>query len=62
MLGGAIGGGPPKDFLTWALSMGLAQRGPTVTNTFNIVDTESGIARRVGDTITSQIQRGSLVN
>ena len=24
MLGGAIGGGPPKDFLTWALSMGLA--------------------------------------
>ena len=42
--------------------MGLAQRGPTVTNTFNIVDTESGIARRVGDTITSQMQRGSLVN
>jgi hypothetical protein len=62
MLGGAIGGGPPKDFLTWALSLGLAQRTPTVNNTFNIVDTESGIARRVGDTITSQIQRGSLVN
>jgi hypothetical protein len=62
MLGGAIGGGPPKDFLTWALSLGLATRAPTVTNTFNIVDTESGIARRVGDTITSQIQKGSLVN
>jgi hypothetical protein len=62
MLGGAIGGGPPKDFLTWALSLGLAQRTPTVNNTFNIVDTESGIARRVGDTITSQIQRGALVN
>jgi hypothetical protein len=61
-LGGFIGGGPPKDFLTWALSMGLATRGPTVTNTFNIVDTESGIARRVGDTITSQVQRGTLVN
>jgi hypothetical protein len=61
-LGGFIGGGPPKDFVTWALSMGLAQRGPTVTNTFNIVDTESNIARRVGDTITSQIQKGSLVN
>jgi hypothetical protein len=61
-LGGFIGGGPPKDFLTWALSMGLATRTPTVNNTFNIVDTESGIARRVGDTITSQVQRGSLVN
>jgi hypothetical protein len=61
-LGGAIGGGPPADFLTWALSMGLAQRGPTVTNTFNIVDTESGIARRVGDTITGQIQQGSMLN
>jgi hypothetical protein len=64
--GGALGGAftmtPQKDFLTWALSMGLAQRGPTVTNTFNIVDTESGIARRVGDTIAGQIQRGSLVN
>jgi hypothetical protein len=62
MLGGAIGGGPPADFLTWALSMGLAQRGPTITNTFNIVDTQDGIARKVGDTITSQVQRGSLVN
>lgn len=62
MLGGAIGGGPPKDFLTWALSLGLATRTPTVTNTFNIVDTESGIARRVGDTITSQIQKAALVN
>jgi len=61
-LGGAIGGGPPKDFLTWALSMGLAQRGPTITNTFNIVDTQDGIARKVGDTITTQVQRGSLVN
>ena len=61
MMGGFVGG-CPTDFLTWALSMGLAQRGPTVTNTFNIVDTESGIARRVGDTITSQVQRGSLVN
>jgi hypothetical protein len=62
MLGGFVGGGPPKDFVSWALSMGLATRAPTVTNTFNIVDTESGIARRVGDTITSQMQRGSLVN
>jgi len=64
--GGALGGAftmtPQKDFLSWALSMGLASRGPTVTNTFNIVDTESGIARRVGDTISSQIQRGSLVS
>jgi len=61
-LGGAFTMTPQKDFLSWALSMGLASRGPTVTNTFNIVDTESGIARRVGDTISSQIQRGSLVN
>jgi len=64
--GGALGGPftmtPQKDFLTWALSMGLAQRAPTVNNTFNIVDTESGIARRVGDTLTEQLQRGSLVN
>jgi len=63
--GGALGGAftmtPQKDFLSWALSMGLAQRAP-ITNTFNIVDTESGIARRVGDTIADQIQRGSLVN
>ena len=62
MLGGQIGGGPPKDFLTWALSMGLAQRTPTITNTFNLVDTQDGLARKVGDTITSQVQRGSLVN
>jgi len=62
MLGGAIGGGPPKDFLTWALSMGLAQRAPTITNTFNLVDTQSGLANKVSDTITSQVQRGSLVN
>jgi hypothetical protein len=61
-LGGAIGGGPPADFLTWALSMGLAQRAPTITNTFNMVDTQDGLARKVGDTITSQVQRGSLVN
>jgi len=61
-LGGFIGGGPPKDFLTWALSMGLATRTPTINNTFNITDTESGIARKVGDTITTQVQRGSLVN
>ena len=64
--GGALGGAftmtPQKDFLSWALSMGLATRTPTVNNTFNIVDTESGIARRVGDTITSQVQRGALVN
>jgi len=63
--GGALGGAftmtPQKDFLSWALSMGLAQRAP-ITNTFNIVDTESGIARRVSDTISSQIQKGSLVN
>ena len=62
MLGGQIGGGPPKDFLTWALSMGLAQRAPTITNTFNLVDTQDGLARKVGETITSQVQRGSLVN
>jgi len=61
-LGGAIGGGPPADFLTWALSMGLAQRAPTITNTFNMVDTQDGLARKVGDTITTQVQRGSLVN
>jgi hypothetical protein len=62
MLGGAIGGGPPKDFLTWALSLGLATRAPTITNTFNLVDTQDGLARKVGETITSQVQRGSLVN
>ena len=64
--GGALGGAftmtPQKDFLTWALSMGLAQRAPTITNTFNLVDTQDGLARKVGDTITSQVQRGSLVN
>jgi hypothetical protein len=60
-LGGFVGGGPPKDFLTWALSMGLAQRAPTVTNTFNLVDTESNLARKVGDTITDQLQKGSLL-
>jgi hypothetical protein len=62
-LGGAIGGGPPADFLTWALSMGLAQRGgPTITNTFNLVDTQTGLANSIGNTIASQVQRGSLVN
>jgi hypothetical protein len=59
---GAFTHAPYQDFITWALERGLATRAPTVTNTFNIVDTESGIARRVGDTITSQMQRGSLVN
>ena len=61
-LGGAFTTAPQKDFLTWALSMGLAQRAPTITNTFNIVDTQDGIARKVGDTIASQVQRGSLVS
>jgi hypothetical protein len=64
--GGALGGAftmtPQKDFLSWALSMGLATRTPTITNTFNLVDTQDGLARKVGDTITSQVQRGSLVN
>ena len=64
--GGALGGAftmtPQKDFLTWALSMGLATRAPTITNTFNLVDTQDGLARKVGDTISGQIQRGSLVN
>jgi hypothetical protein len=64
--GGALGGAftmtPQKDFLSWALSMGLAQRAPTITNTFNLVDTQDGLARKVGDTITGQVQRGSLVN
>jgi len=64
--GGALGGAftmtPQKDFLSWALSMGLAQRAPAITNTFNLVDTQDGLARKVGETITSQVQRGSLVN
>jgi len=64
--GGALGGAftmtPQKDFLSWALSMGLATRAPTITNTFNLVDTQDGLARKVGETITSQVQRGSLVN
>jgi transcriptional regulator with XRE-family HTH domain len=64
--GGALGGAftmtPQKDFLTWALSMGLATRAPTITNTFNLVDTQDGLARKVGGTIAEQIQRGSLVN
>jgi hypothetical protein len=59
---GMIGGGPAPDFVSWALSMGLAQRGPTVNNTFNIVDTQDGIARKVGDTITGQLQQGSMLN
>jgi hypothetical protein len=41
--------------------MGLAKPATTVTNTFNIVDTESNLARKVGDTITSQVQKGSLL-
>jgi hypothetical protein len=61
-LGGAFTTAPQKDFLTWALSMGLATRTPTITNTFNLVDTQDGLARKVGETITSQVQRGSLVN
>jgi hypothetical protein len=61
-LGGAFTTAPQKDFLTWALSMGLATRAPTITNTFNLVDTQDGLARKVGDTISGQIQRGSLVN
>jgi len=59
---GMIGGGPAPDFLSWAMSHGYTQQAPQVNNTFNIVDTESGIARRVGDTLTGQLQRGSLVN
>jgi hypothetical protein len=70
-MGGFIGGGPATDFLTWAKSMGLAAPsfpaggvaggGAAISNTFNVVDTESEIARRVSEEITRQIQRGSLV-
>ena len=50
---------PPNTFRSdWK----VAPTAPVINNTFNVVDTESGIARRVGDTITDQIQRGSLVN
>jgi hypothetical protein len=59
---GMIGGGPAPDFISWARSMGLAQAAPTVNNTFNIVDTESGIASRIGTTITGQLQQGSMLN
>jgi len=58
---GMIGGGPTPDFLSWALASGQAQR-PTVNNTFNIVDTESGIARRVSDEVGRTVQQGSLVS
>jgi len=58
---GAIGGGPAPDFLSWAMKMGYATKGTQVSNTFNIVDTESEIARRVSEEISRQIQRGSLV-
>ena len=70
-MGGFIGGGPAPDFLSFAKSMGLASPtfpaggvaggGAAITNTFNIVDTESEIARRVSEEIARQIQRGSLV-
>ena len=61
-----IGNG--EDILTYALRSGMASRAgggfnaPNISNVFNIVDTESAIAKRVSDTIASQIQRGSLVN
>jgi hypothetical protein len=58
---GAIGGGPAEDFLSWAMRAGYATKGTQVSNTFNIVDTESEIARRVSEEISRQIQRGSLV-
>jgi len=65
-MGSQVGGG--EDVLTYGLRTGLIQRpgsgynAPSISNVFNIVDTESGIAKRIGDTITSQVQRGSLVN
>ena len=65
-MGSQVGGG--EDVLSYGLRMGLIQRpgsgynAPSISNVFNIVDTESGIAKRVSDTIASQIQRGSLVN
>ena len=44
------------------MSMGLAQKAPVqMTNNFNIVDTESEIARRVSEQLARQIQQGSLV-
>ena len=60
--------GAGEDILTYGLRSGLAHRAggafnaPSISNVFNIVDTESAIAKRVSDTIASQIQRGSLVN
>jgi hypothetical protein len=57
-----------SDILSWGLGAGLihqaggAFNAPSISNVFNIVDTESNIARRVSDPIASQIQRGSLVN
>lgn len=65
-MGSQVGGG--EDVLSYGLRAGLIHRpgsgynAPSISNVFNIVDTESGIAKRVADTITGQIQRGSLVN
>ena len=59
---GAIGGGPAEDFLSWAMRSGYATQGPQITNNFNVVDTESEIARRVAEEVNRQIQRGSLVS
>jgi len=65
-MGSQVGGG--EDVITYGLRAGLIQRpgsgynAPSISNVFNIVDTESAIAKRVSDTIASQIQRGSLVN
>jgi hypothetical protein len=65
-MGSQVGGG--EDVLSYGLRAGLIHRpgsgynAPSISNVFNIVDTESEIARRVSDTISSQLQRGSLVN
>jgi hypothetical protein len=65
-MGSQVGGG--EDVISYGLRAGLIQRpgggfnAPSISNVFNIVDTESEIARRVSDTISSQLQRGSLVN
>jgi len=64
--GPQVGGG--EDVLSYGLRSGLVNQAgggfnaPSISNVFNIVDTESNIAKRVSDTIASQIQRGSLVN
>ena len=66
-MGSQVGGG--EDVLSYGLRTGLIHRpggggfnAPSISNVFNIVDTESAIAKRVSDTIASQMQRGSLVN